>query len=55
LWRHQVYDVINDTVKANEIDPDKWYPKGHKPELIREWPLTEDIVMPNPFAPPPGD
>ena len=51
--RHQVYDVINDTVEANEIPPEKWYPKGHKPELIREWPLTEDIEIPNPFAKPP--
>ena len=51
--RHQVYDVINDTVEGNEIPPDKWYPKGHKPELIREWPLTEDVEIPNPFAAPP--
>ena len=50
--RHQVYDVINDTVEANEIDPDLWYPEGHKPELVREWPLTEDIEIPNPFADP---
>jgi ribonuclease Z len=47
---HQVYDVINDKVKANEIPPEKWYPKGHKPDLIREWPLTEDMEIPNPFA-----
>jgi ribonuclease BN (tRNA processing enzyme) len=51
--RHQPYDVINDTVEANEIDPELWYPKGHMPDLIREWPLTEDIEMPNPFAAPP--
>ena len=50
--RHQVYDVINDTVEANEIDPALWYPEGHKPELVREWPLTEDIEIPNPFADP---
>ncbi len=48
--RHQVYDVINDRVRANEIPPEKWYPEGHKPELVREWPLTEDLEMPNPFA-----
>lgn len=48
--RHQVYDVINDSIEANEIDPDLWYPKGHKPELVRKWPLTKDIVIPNPFA-----
>ncbi len=51
--RHQVYDVINDTVEANEIPPEKWYPKGHMPELIKEWPLTKDVEIPNPFATPP--
>jgi ribonuclease Z len=51
--RHQPYDVINETVEANEIPPELWYPKGHMPKLIKEWPLTEDIEMPNPFAAPP--
>jgi len=50
--KHQVYDVINDTVEKNEIPPRKWYPKGHKPDLVREWPITEDMEMPNPFAVP---
>jgi ribonuclease BN (tRNA processing enzyme) len=49
---HQVYDVINDEVEANEIPPEEWYPEGHMPELIREWPLTEDLEIPNPFAAP---
>lgn len=39
---------INDTVEANEIDPKKWYPRGHRPDLVREWPLTEDVEIPNP-------
>lgn len=52
---HQVYDVINDTVEANEIPPELWYPKGHMPELIREWPLTKDVEIPNPFADPPKE
>ena len=51
--RHQVYDVINDTVEANEIDPKKWYPRGRRPDLVREWPLTKDVTVPNPFAPAP--
>ena len=51
--RHQLYDVINDTIEANEIPPEKWYPEGHMPERIKEWPLTEDIEIPNPFADPP--
>ena len=50
--RHQVYDVINATIKANEIDPKLWYPKGHMPVLVREWPITEDITIPNPFVSP---
>jgi ribonuclease BN (tRNA processing enzyme) len=51
--RHQVYDVINDTIEANEIPPEKWYPEGHKPDLVREWPLRKDVEIPNPFAAPP--
>ena len=50
--RHQVYDVINATIEANEIDPALWYPADHMPELIREWPLTKDLTIPNPFAGP---
>jgi len=50
--RHQVYDVINETIEQNEIDPKLWYPKGHKPDLVREWPLSKDVEIPNPFAAP---
>jgi ribonuclease Z len=50
--RHQIYDVINPTIEANEIDPKLWYPEGHMPELIKEWPMTEDVTIPNPFAEP---
>ena len=45
--RHQVYD---ETIEANEIPSDKWYPKGRMPVLVREWPLTKEIEIPNPFA-----
>ena len=48
--RHQVYDAINETIEANEIPPEKWYPKGHMPEMVREWLLNEDIKIPNPTA-----
>jgi ribonuclease Z len=50
--RHQVYDVINDEVEANEIPMEEWYPKGHKPDRVKEWPLTKDVTLPNPFVPP---
>lgn len=52
---HQVHDVMNDTIIGNEIPPEKWYPEGHKPELVREWPLTKDLEIPNPFADQPVD
>ncbi len=48
--RHQVYDVINETIEANEIDPALWYPEGHMPELVRRWPITKDLIIPNPYA-----
>ena len=50
--KHQLYDVINDTVEANEIPMELWYPKGKMPVRVKEWPLTEDLVMPNPWAAP---
>jgi hypothetical protein len=43
-------DIINKTVQGNEIDPKLWYPKGHMPDLVQEWPLSKDIEIPNPFA-----
>jgi ribonuclease Z len=51
--RHQVYDVINDEVEANEIPIEEWYPEGHKPDRVKEWPLTKDVTIPNPFVRPP--
>ena len=50
LQYNSSYEIINETIEANEILPELWYPKGHMPELIREWPLTEDVEIPNPFA-----
>jgi hypothetical protein len=44
--------VVNETVEGNEIDPKLWYPKGHKPDLVRDWPLSKDVEIPNPFAAP---
>lgn len=50
--KHQLYDVINETVEGNEIPMELWYPKGKMPVRVKEWPLTEDLVMPNPWAAP---
>ena len=33
-------------VREQQIDPDKYYPKGYKPQLLEEWPADADIVAP---------
>ena len=33
-------------VRKQEIDPNKYYPKGYKPELLQEWPVKGDLVVP---------
>jgi hypothetical protein len=39
-------DIQEPFVRENEIDPDKYYPKGYKPQLLEEWPADDDIVAP---------
>lgn len=33
-------------VREKQIDPDKYYPEGYKPELLEEWPVDSDLVVP---------
>jgi ribonuclease Z len=33
-------------VREQQIDPDKYYPEGYKPELLEEWPVKGDLVVP---------
>lgn len=33
-------------VRKQEIDPNKYNPKGYKPELLQEWPVKGDLVVP---------
>jgi hypothetical protein len=33
-------------VREMQIDPDKYYPEGYKPELLEEWPVDSDLVAP---------
>ena len=33
-------------VREQEIDPNKYYPKGYKPELLQDWPVKGDLVVP---------
>ena len=33
-------------VREQEIDPKKYYPEGYQPELLTEWPVKDDLVVP---------
>ena len=33
-------------IRESEIDPKKYYPEGYHPELLTEWPVDEDLVVP---------
>jgi ribonuclease BN (tRNA processing enzyme) len=38
-------------VRENEIDPALYYPEGYMPELLPEWPVEGDLVVPLEAAP----
>jgi hypothetical protein len=33
-------------IRDSEIDPKKYYPEGYHPELLTEWPVEGDLVVP---------
>jgi len=33
-------------VTEQQIDPKKYYPKGYHPELLEDWPVEGDLVIP---------
>ena len=33
-------------VREQQIDPKKYYPKGYHPELLEDWPVEGDLVVP---------
>ena len=33
-------------VREQQIDPKKYYPKGYHPDLLEEWPIESDLVVP---------
>ncbi len=39
-------------VREQQIDPDLYYPKGYKPELLEHWPVETDLVAPVEALPP---
>jgi hypothetical protein len=33
-------------VRDQQINPKKYYPKGYHPELLEDWPVSGDLVVP---------
>ncbi len=38
--------IQNQEIRDQQLDPDLYYPEGYKPELLEEWPVDSDIVVP---------
>ena len=45
-------NIQNEAIRESEVDPADYYPEGYQPELLMEWPVGEDIVIPLETAPP---
>jgi len=43
---HARKDIQEPFVREQEIDPDKYYPEGYHPELLTDWPVDGDLVVP---------
>ena len=41
-----------DSIRDAEISPDDYYPPGHKPVLIEDWPTDKPIYLPYELVPP---
>ncbi|MCP4047940.1 MAG: MBL fold metallo-hydrolase [Gammaproteobacteria bacterium] len=39
-------EIQNQEIRDQQLDPDVYYPKGYKPELLEEWPVDGDLVVP---------
>ena len=33
-------------MREKEIPPGQYYPKGYHPDLLTEWPVDDDLVVP---------
>ena len=49
---HAREEIQEPFVREQQIDPNKYYPKGYKPELLEDWPVESDLVVPIENLPP---
>ncbi|MGI9665966.1 MAG: guanitoxin biosynthesis MBL fold metallo-hydrolase GntH, partial [Acidimicrobiia bacterium] len=39
-------EIQNQGIRDSEIDPSEYYPDDYHPQLLLEWPVENDIVIP---------
>lgn len=39
-------EIQNQQIRDAQIDPGLYYPDGYHPELLEEWPVEGDLVVP---------
>ena len=39
-------EIQNQEIRDQQLDPDLYYPEGYKPDLLEEWPVDSDLVVP---------
>jgi len=49
---NKIVDIQEPFVREQEVPPGDYYPEGYHPQLLREWPASEDIVIPTDVMPP---
>ena len=45
-------EIQNQGIRDQQLDPDLYYPEGYKPELLKEWPVDGDLLVPLDQMPP---
>jgi ribonuclease Z len=39
-------EIQNQEIRDQQLDPEVYYPDGYMPELLEEWPVDSDLVVP---------
>ena len=39
-------EIQNQEIRDQQLDPKVYYPEGYYPELLEEWPVESDLVVP---------
>ena len=45
-------EIQESFVRDMEIPPEEYYPEGYQPELLTDWPVDGDLVVPIDALPP---